>query len=492
MNRFDPPAYAAAVRRDRFHPLTQDALPRFGPRGLWQAGTEQLRKVLLGWWSGEEDAMAGPFADARRWLSAAPECGAPWGDPALQFAAEHRHARALAALMAGEDRPALWREAAFAHDRALARAGGVGGANLGPGAAVCAAMAGTVTPAGPPSPIAEIVGRMPDTLRIGRALYERRAELLAQAPELDVTTLFAWVGLRLGGLPDVLTAIRAAWALDPDLPLPPALRAAGWTDADEARVTLADDGRRLDRLLPLLGLAPDRAGPDDPALASWTRRPDLSLEVDRHRAGGLFVLDLRGAGAGRLAAFLQSAGLGAAGPGAEAGLADLLTVPPAAGPASAVTADARWQTLTAALAADTDLTHGAGRALVAAALRDTDWRTRMAALWAIGNQRIPGLAAEAETAPLPPPAFPGLSADDRRILLALRDLAAHRSAGLPDGLKKPTGAGVLARIARLLDAAPADMSDRASGLVATLLRRATTAPIPPAWTDWAALEDGES
>ena len=103
----------------------------------------------------------------------------------------------------------------------------------------------------------------------------------------------------------------------------------------------------------------------------------------------------------------------------ESALAELLTVPPRKAPVSESAAHARWEVLCATIARDDALDQMGGRALVRAGLADSDWRVRMAALWAVGHFRLAGVAREAEGAALPESGFRGLSQDDRRILLGI-------------------------------------------------------------------------
>ena len=71
------------------------------------------------------------------------------------------------------------------------------------------------------------------------------------------------------------------------------------------------------------------------------------------------------------------------------------------------------------------------------------------------------------------------------MLLALRDLAAARSAGQPDAVKPGANQGFVARIAALVDSVPATADTRAKALIRALLRQ----PLPEdsvamAWKLW--------
>jgi hypothetical protein len=178
---------------------------------------------------------------------------------------------------------------------------------------------------------------------------------------------------------------------------------------------------------------------------------------------------------------------GTVAPDPEESLTELLAVPRRAVPASAAAAEARWEMLCVAVAGEGVFDDLSGRALVSAGLADSDWRVRMVALWAVGHHRRSGLAAKAAGAALPRLGYEGLSQDDRRVLLALRDLAAARSAGRPDLVKPGADAGFVTRVASLIDAVPARAGSRAEALVKALPRRRVSdgdAQVPSAWKAW--------
>jgi hypothetical protein len=479
-----------------------DRLSRVLDGGTEGAGVAHLRVAILGWWLGQERAVADSLDVAIRWLDAAGDERLPSEEDAPAHVARHGHARALAHLLAGDDRAELWAAAAQAHRTALRGLDRAGRAHLAPGAMLCNAMAdGELPPhltlTGDLSlSVLDILSAATDPVEAGRRLYGARDILFADEPGLSLTTLFAFVFMRQAGLGSVETALRAGYALDPDLSLPPEIEAEGWTDRDEAVVVLAPAAfDRLAGLLPLLGLARDTDAVAQGALpefASWTRHPDLSLEADWHAPPGQEAyLEIRGRGAGRLAAFLAEALGGTPRLGPEAALTELLTVPQRAAPADSGAAEARWEMLCVAVAVAGEGVFDdlPGRALVSAALADSDWRVRMVALWAVGHHRMGGLAAKAEAAALPAPGYEGLSQDDRRVLLALRDLAAARSAGRADPVKPGANAGFVARVAALIDRVPRMPNNRAEALVMALLRRPAPkgAPlVPSAWKRWMA------
>ena len=219
-----------------------------------------------------------------------------------------------------------------------------------------------------------------------------------------------------------------------------------------------------------------------------TRHPDLSLEVDWHAPEqSADYAEIRGREAPRLAVELATACGGTLAPDPEDALTDLLTVPPRARPANAASAEARWETLAAVVASEGVLDDLAARALVSAGLADSDWRVRMVALWAVGHHRMAGLAAKAEAAALPDVSYKGLPQDDRRVLLALRDVAAGRSAGRPDPVKAGADPAFVRRVAALVDTVPLWAGSRDEALVRVLLRRPAPQDgprVPPAWKHW--------
>jgi hypothetical protein len=503
-SQFDPPLYAGDIRRNPRRPLSDADLAHFGVRGCWQAGTSQLQKVIIGWWVGEGRVFDEVLRQALHLLDAPEGKGRPWGEPAVLYEASHRHARALGHWMAGRNRAALWHDAADTYARAVAEVAGVSFDELVPAAILCRAMAGMQPLTNPSLPephgdfaaaIARVVVAAGDAAAFGRVLVAEHRTLLVGQPGLALTTLFA-LAFQAACAPDraIEQAVLTAYVVDATLALPPALVERGWSDRREAIV--ASEGIRFEWLGPLLGLVglardPDAVPQGDPPeFASWTRSPGPSLEVDWHaRSGEPARLEIRGAGSGRLASLIAETLGGKVAGDPETALAELLTVPPRAAPASAPAAQARWEILCATVRDEHALDEIGGRALVRAGLADSDWRVRMSALWAVGHFRLRGAAREAEAAALPKSGFPGLSQDDRRVLLAMRDLAAARSAGRPDTAKKGANAGFVNRIAGLLDRLPERPGDRAERLLAALLRRGAEGDqsrIPSAWKQWLA------
>ncbi|WP_299628735.1 hypothetical protein [uncultured Tateyamaria sp.] len=241
------------------------------------------------------------------------------------------------------------------------------------------------------------------------------------------------------------------------------------------------------------GLTQDRdavAQIDPPAFASWTRHPDLGLEVDWHAdAAGVPHVEIRGHSAPRLAHALQKACGGRIVQDPEAALTELLTVPPRAAPANASAAQLRWEALCAAITSDGISDDMAARALVSASLADSDWRIRIAALWAVGHHRMKDLGPKAQGAALPTLDYAGLGQEDRRVLLCLRDLATARSAGLSEPLKKGADRGFVTMVGTLLNDVPQQMNNRAAALVCAVLRQPLPAGFgapPTQWQAWMA------
>lgn len=247
----------------------------------------------------------------------------------------------------------------------------------------------------------------------------------------------------------------------------------------------------LEHVLADFGMTRDPDGVpqgDPPEFASWTRHPDLSLEVDWHAPpDGPSHVEIRGDEAPRLTAALIETCKAVAMSDPEEALTELLTVPQREAPAHAPAAEARWAALALAVAGEGVFDDLPARALVSAGLADSDWRTRFVALWAVGHHRMPGLAARAEAAALPKVGYPGLSQDDRRVLLALRALAAARSADRSDTIKPGVDPDFIACIEALIDEPPQIPRTRAEALTLALLRRPfPRGATPPAvqWADW--------
>jgi HEAT repeat len=263
------------------------------------------------------------------------------------------------------------------------------------------------------------------------------------------------------------------------------VEAGAGTEADWARpsqrIVLPQSlsWQRVESAVLALGLVRDADAapqPEPPHFASWTRQPGLDLEIDWHAPPQQpRWLEVRGDEAGEAAATLAGALGGRRAPTEAEALAELLTVPPSA--ANAGNSAARWELL-AVLVRSPAADRGLAEPLIAAGLRDPDWRVRMTAVWGVGALRIGPLAAAAASAPLPDAAYEGLNGDDRRTLLALRDAARDRAAGSspapPDREGGgPGGAGRAAfvgRVGALFDRLAPPPGDRHEALLMALLR----------------------
>jgi hypothetical protein len=310
---------------------------------------------------------------------------------------------------------------------------------------------------------------------------------LAAACGLTFASLaFAAPGL----IPAPELAVASAFVLLPELALTPGLVARGWCDADAATVVF-DHGlagfARLDALLCRIGLARDPdALPQSavPAFASWTSQPGFEQEADWHAPEGQPPrLELRGSLAGRLAALIRAVWPGRAVPDHDAALARMLASPATGGASGHATG--RWINLCAMLAAPApDLPVAA--ILIEAALADADWRMRFAAAWGVGHFRIARLAQAAAQVVMPPVGFDGLSADDRHVLLALRDAAGRLAGGAPVSAAGSRRDAFIRQIAGLIDTVPDQPADRYQAMLLALLRRGRIDPakIPRIWQQW--------
>lgn len=242
---------------------------------------------------------------------------------------------------------------------------------------------------------------------------------------------------------------------------------------------------------------PNRAGGSttgakSTSFASWTGREGDDREIDFHPdpAGGAAWLEVRGRHAKALADALSRELRGHITPSTDTALADLMT-PPRGRPTSPAGA-IRWRSLQAALAAN-EGGQALLRPLIAAGLRDPDWRVRMLAVLATGKLRLAELAAAAMAAKVPDAGTSGLDQEDRRTLLALRHAvhnlalgleAADGIAGPPDVLDKRVA--YQEQLRRMIIAPPKTITDRASALVAILNGRSRAAghAVPGAWRQW--------
>jgi len=346
--------------------------------------------------------------------------------------------------------------------------------------------------------LAQASWRKTDAALDARVLGELGELLRQTVPEwLDggaFVRVASWLRLAASGIaaaPD--TVLRLAYALVPGLALPPALGGAGWSDAAAGTAVLGRPGDfgKVEQMAALLGLTRDpdavAQASSPPLFASWTRHPDFGLELDWHAPQAQTPwVEVRGEGAGRLAALLAEASAGRIAPSPDEALADLLTVAPAAS-ASAGDGEMRWTMLAALLAIPAAAQRNLVASMVTAGLKDPDWRVRMVALWGVGTLRLKDLVGAARHVRLPPIDFAGLSVEDRHTLLAMRELAQLRAEEKP-AMSDKTGpkAAFQAEIDALFDAFASRPRSRSEALIMALLRRAelTDDLVPRAWKSW--------
>jgi hypothetical protein len=114
-------------------------------------------------------------------------------------------------------------------------------------------------------------------------------------------------------------------------------------------------------------------------------------------------------------------------------------------------------------------------ALVAHVLDEADWRPRMTAVLAVGRLRLPALANRARAAEVPA-LGKGVTDDDRRTLLALREVAAARAEGRaldrprhPDAEVESRRAALLADVEAAVDGTRLPDSDSPAAVLRTLV-----------------------
>lgn len=511
---FDPVALAREIADGGLSLPGDDDLPDFGPNGIVQAAITTITAIVSAWLVGEGHRFDEDLARAARWADEADGLGLAYGGDDLLFTVQLKRARAVAhwLLEGGQPRP-LWRSTADASERLWRRERDVRPLlcplydvlvdRLLAGEAPAALALFEAAPEGSRDPLSRsLVAILSETDPRARAAA-MRALLAAHAPHwlgyLPHPNTAEWLGLAFAesGLTDrPETALATIYALMPGLALPPAMLDRGWSDKPHARTRLvgAEGIGRLDRLLLTLGLVRD---PDStpqaaqPAFASWTRQPGLETEVDWHRDGVTVWIEARGDGAGRIAALVAETLGGRIADDDSTALADLLTIPSSA---NAGAGKSRWEILAAVLRAVPEADRETAAALVAAGLRDPDWRVRMTAVWGVGLLRLAPLADEAAATALPPLGYEGLSGEDRRTLLALREAARNRGGGHLASESNREGGGpggtarvaFVAKIAALFERLEPPAADRDEALLMALLGIPGQDPaaMPRTWRPW--------
>jgi hypothetical protein len=219
----------------------------------------------------------------------------------------------------------------------------------------------------------------------------------------------------------------------------------------------------------------------EPSFASWSGTEGDDLEVDYHydEHAAARWLEVRGGDAKKRAADIASMLGGTRKGTVEDLLVGLMTPPRRGADDRHVAADMlRWRSLREALATAGPANINLIVPMIRAGLRDPDWRVRMTAIVAVGRLRLTKLAEEAMAAEVPAPGVSGLGSEDHRVLLALRQAAHDRAAGLPPstgpGDEMPADIAAKRRayqrhLHALLAGEAAEASDKAALMVSTLL-----------------------
>jgi hypothetical protein len=239
--------------------------------------------------------------------------------------------------------------------------------------------------------------------------------------------------------------------------------------------------------------------PGELSLASWSRGEGDDGEVDYHydEHAGARWLEVRGEEAAKHAAEIAAMVGGTRKGTAEDMLVDLMT-PPRRGASDRLGATGmlRWRSLRAALASAGPANMALIVPMIRAGLRDPDWRVRMTAMLAVGRLRLAALAEETMAAKVPAAGKSGLSSEDHRELLALRQAAHDRAKGLSpstgpgEGMPEDIAAKRRAyqqRLHALLGGEAADEGDTAALLIIGALMDAGQARpdrYPPRWRRW--------
>jgi hypothetical protein len=450
MVAFDPIALARSCRTTRLHLPVESDPSAFAPNRYGNAGAKSINAIVSCWLIGEGARFEEALRRAVDWIERAEATNEVYGlDPSFS-ALERKRALAVGRWLLGGaiDRP-LWRDAcrlsavrvaamppdapafiAAEHLLDCLLAGEPGRALSAPVPAEAASSADVAA--------ALVLAKGEAAESVVAELYRRRAAYWLEEADFIAIAMWAmaaWFETGLAETPDA--ALLALYAFLEDVPVAPALADRGWTDAPGPVLLALPAGTaldRLDRAVTALGLVrdPDRTTPPaGTAFASWTGPPGDDGEIDYLAEDGVARLELRGRRAAMRGNVLMTLCGARRAPAPEEALADLLTPPPRAGDRD--NALLRWRTLSAAVAAAGPANSELVRALVAAGLRDPDWRVRMTAVLAVGRLRLADLAEQAMAAKVPDAGTDGLGQEDRRALLALRHAARNLALGLPPG-----------------------------------------------------------
>jgi hypothetical protein len=488
----------AAARRG-LELAARDAREDYLPHAVGNAARLTLGTAVTALMLGLEEEARPAIERCHRWLLDSVARGESFGDPPEYFAMRRQEALALATGLVGEPSAQMFGEAARLQRQAVDDLPGLVRDCLSAGMYELGVAAYARHAAGRPPPEgAEVdtplqlaawlcqelaAGRPPAAwLAVGtRVLRDRiadwatRGQGLAAAAWLKVVfwdsgaTLSPAETLRRGG--ELLGAVEPsplAGVLLDSLGDP--------VDVDLFGGFLAATGAAL--------LRAGHAAVDDPPppgtllVAEFAGRPLLVVPV----AAAVVLTGLDEAVTAAL--FQEAARLGGGAPPRKVRLRRLLDSIAAAARGRVVDADG--PTLLA-------LRQVAARPADAGEPADDDWRDRVVALVTAGRLRLPELAALASRTVVPPTSV-GLRDDDRRVLLALRDLAAARARGVPldrpvhsDAGVASARAAVLRDIETVLDGGPLPSPESPAYVLAAVLdparvRRSGSAP--PEWRAW--------
>ncbi|WP_157217422.1 hypothetical protein [Flavisphingomonas formosensis] len=501
MGNFDPPALAATIRGDLYLTLDRPASD-FDPSMRGRVAAFGVETIVSAWLVGEGAAVADRLDKAISWLTDSEAAGGD-EDPEGPFGVQRRRrALAVARWLRGEDPDEAAKGAARAGADYLASGPELAPSELADHLLDCL-LAGDAEAAVAAGESSGDDAEVAALLAIARGKEDPVALASMLAGHVPIwtgagafTRVANWCQLlfaRPGLAGDAAGALLMAWAFLPEVALPPALAERGWSETEDALVVLPSSSLfvRVDGLAGYLGLLRDadavRQDEAKPAFASWTEARPGGFEMDWHDKDGDIWLELRGEDAGVRAGALAAALGGRVGGDPADALADLLTVSPRAGDGAS-----RWVILREAVRAAVPENDVAVRALVAAGLADPDWRVRMTAVLAVGRLGLRALAGWAMAAAVPAAGQDGLSQEDRRMLLALRQAAHDRAAGIAPGGSSPDPAiaakrrAFQERLQERLARLPASAEDRADALLLALLggREAVGKGVPGAWSAW--------
>jgi hypothetical protein len=476
-----------------------EAREDFLPHAVGNAARMTLGTAVTAAMLGLEDEARPVIERCHRWLLDSVARGESFGDPPEHFAMRRQEALALAAWLVGEPSDQVFGEAARLHRQAADDLPGLvrdclSAGRYDLGLAAWSGQAGSRPPpdgaeVGTPLELAAwlcrelAAGRPPAAwLAVGtRVLRDRVAEWVTGGQGLEAAAWLKVVFWDSGAtLSPAETLRRGGELLGAVEPSPLAgvlLDSLGDpVDVDLFGGFLAAAGAALLRAGP--ALVDDPPPPGTLLVAELAGRPPLVVPM----AAAVAPTGLDQAVTAAL--FQEAARLGGGAPPRKVRLRRLLDGIAAAARGRVVDPDG--PTLLALLGV-------AARPADAGQPPGDDWRDQVAALVTAGRLHLPELAALASRTVVPPTSV-GLRDDDRRVLLALRDLAAARARGVPldrpvhsDAGVASTRAAVLRDIETVLDGGPLPSPESPAYVLAAVLdpawvRRSGSAP--PEWHAW--------